>query len=432
MGDSANAIYRALIDFLRKPVELSPTRISLSQKLKEFGQILLLDIMLMLIIGIPILVIEEAGWIDSDEHALAQMMQNIPLVFLLLLGVLIVPFIEELIFRLPLRYKRNYFLRSVVFIWSGISGKNITEVSSQANQKWNRIYPFIFYFVAMIFGLVHATNYVGGGLTFWVLIPILVAPQFIGGLLIGFLRLRHGFFWGFFLHASNNCLFLVIPMFFSSHEVAYQESNDSFDLTIEEVSPYIPQERRYEFRENGLNVTSYRFKSAAAKGLKKPGYLVEVPKQLSPKKQLNISLTCHSAELNCDSVLLDALMNTYHFRIDSALKLRDALEFIVVDASKLLTYRNPDSEYPGSKMSVSGDLMEFTNISLSSVVKSLSRNYKIPIEYMGYDTLKYDLKLPIRYSDLLHEKLVEEYGIELEEKEKELMHYQLVPESNSQ
>jgi hypothetical protein len=69
-------------------------------------------------------------------------------------------------------------------------------------------YTYIFYFSAILFGIVHITNY-KLSYTILLLSPILIAPQILVGS-IGFLRVRYGFVWGFLLHALHNAVFVGI------------------------------------------------------------------------------------------------------------------------------------------------------------------------------------------------------------------------------
>jgi len=97
--------------------------------------------------------------------------------------VVLAPVLEEMIFRGPL----GFFKTSPYF-------------------------PFAFYCSFVLFGLIHLGNF---EITPAVLLlsPLLVAPQTIMGVFLGYIRVRLGLSWAILLHASHNgILFLFVSM----------------------------------------------------------------------------------------------------------------------------------------------------------------------------------------------------------------------------
>ena len=94
------------------------------------------------------------------------MLSNIPLMFFL--TVIVAPILEEAIFR--------GFLGSLV---------------EKSYFKW------LYYLSAILFGLVHASNY---ELTESqnLLIPLIILPQLFLGFMLGYIRVRYGFFMACF------------------------------------------------------------------------------------------------------------------------------------------------------------------------------------------------------------------------------------------
>lgn len=127
---------------------------------------------LVIIISGPIMSFLE---VDKLDHALNDMLENTSKIQLFCLAVLFAPLVEELIFRLHLGFG----------MW----------------KKTNFGYPF--YATAMIFAFVHTTNFKLPS-ELWYYGPFLVVPQLILGLFLGYMRVRNGFFTGFFLHAFHN------------------------------------------------------------------------------------------------------------------------------------------------------------------------------------------------------------------------------------
>jgi membrane protease YdiL (CAAX protease family) len=114
--------------------------------------------------------------------------------FFLLMVVVIVPFIEELLFRLYLRFKDNNLTHFVILLASVTGKVNKHKIKT-------------FYFSAIMFALFHLSNYELNSLVFF-LSPILIAPQFIAGLFLGYLRIKYNLFVGYFMHAIHNGLLM--------------------------------------------------------------------------------------------------------------------------------------------------------------------------------------------------------------------------------
>jgi len=75
----------------------------------------------------------------------------------------------------------------------------------QWEMKVDNYYPHIFFFVAGIFGFIHIYNYNESAFSWW-MVPILIMPQFILALFLGFVRLRVGFWACIYMHALNNLI----------------------------------------------------------------------------------------------------------------------------------------------------------------------------------------------------------------------------------
>ena len=71
-------------------------------------------------------------------------------------------------------------------------------------------FGWIFYGSALFFGLVHVVNYYNYG-DFWYIIPFLVAPQVIIGVLLGFFRMYYGLGSAMLAHFVHN-LILSVPV----------------------------------------------------------------------------------------------------------------------------------------------------------------------------------------------------------------------------
>jgi hypothetical protein len=80
-------------------------------------------------------------------------------------------------------------------------------------------FTYLFWFSILSFGLLHITNYLGFWRYFY-LIPLLVSPQLIAGIFLGFTRVKFGFWWCFLLHAFFNFI-LGLAIFADPNQPLY-------------------------------------------------------------------------------------------------------------------------------------------------------------------------------------------------------------------
>jgi membrane protease YdiL (CAAX protease family) len=216
MWDTIKENYTDLIDFLKNPKDQSAPDLIFTEKLKKLFSLFIIEVPIMGILIILISGLETLGLVNSEEHKLHDIIKTWPIWLLLLFTVVIGPFIEELIFRSYLRYKKNYLFNFIISLVSLTGFRNEQKTEIFLNSFWKNRYKFIFYFSAVLFGVVHIANFKFSYLIL-LLSPILVAPQIVLGLFIGFLRVRYGFILGFLLHVIHNALFIGITLIFMTN-----------------------------------------------------------------------------------------------------------------------------------------------------------------------------------------------------------------------
>src|SRR5690606_6414485 len=132
------------------------------------------------------------------------------------LMVLLIPFIEEVFFRLGLR--RKYVLKSIF-----------------SEQEWQRWFPFFVYSSTIVFGLVHITNYANTEWIFFALVPFIILTQLTGGFIIAYLRIRFNFWLGYMYHALwNFTAIFIISSFFMFFTEDTHIKTDDYELEIKE------------------------------------------------------------------------------------------------------------------------------------------------------------------------------------------------------
>ncbi|CAL2086709.1 CPBP family intramembrane glutamic endopeptidase [Tenacibaculum sp. 190524A02b] len=169
-----------LITYLKNPVLEKDSNTENSYRVHKFLHLLSISILTSFFLMPLFAIVEHLELIDMEKHAMESMLKDFSKPIIFLFVVVVAPLTEEFIFRGPLTlFKRK------------------------------KVFKIAFYTFAILFGLIHITNY---KITSNVLLltPILIAPQIILGSYLGFIRVRFGLAWSILLHACYNAFFMLI------------------------------------------------------------------------------------------------------------------------------------------------------------------------------------------------------------------------------
>ncbi len=175
--------------------------------------------------------------LDLPKHGgFKEAIEQYGLVGFTVFAVVVGPFLEEVAFRLGMRFRlRNVLIGVVAFVsyvatatspavkrFGGEYGMVylyaiafLTTVSfvvlclkyrEKMEYYWTSNFSFIFYLFSVCFALIHIANFEEFPLRVIVLVPIIILPQLILGLGMGYLRMRFGFWQGYLFHALNNAI----------------------------------------------------------------------------------------------------------------------------------------------------------------------------------------------------------------------------------
>lgn len=172
---------KSLLDFIRNPVYEIDLESGLETKLMLLGKLLVLALLISFSIGMLIGILEQVTELELGEHAMDRLFEEYSPSIIFMVAIVIAPILEELLFRGPL-----YLFRQ------------------------NRYFNYIFYVFTLAFGFYHITNFEISPSVLY-LSPLLVSPQLVIGLLLGYIRIRLGLGWAIILHALYN-LVLVGPI----------------------------------------------------------------------------------------------------------------------------------------------------------------------------------------------------------------------------
>ncbi len=225
-------IYTDFFSYVLKP-KLGKEETTFRKKIKNIFKLFILDFVLSILFLVILRLI-----IGFDaENLIDKKMEKLGAIKFFIYGVITAPMIEELIFRLLMVYKKinivigvlfaSIFLSSIyfnqpvlilsensinIFVFSILTSLVSYYIVKFYNQKfivfYKKYFGFIFYFSSIIFALGHLSNFEPTQKAY--LLPLVVVPQFFGGVIMGFLRVKYGFFYGLFFHCLNNFIVLIV------------------------------------------------------------------------------------------------------------------------------------------------------------------------------------------------------------------------------
>lgn len=155
------------------------------------------------------------------------------LYLMITISVIVFPVIEEFIFRFPLRFKRNYLARIVNWISKGWLREN-----------WNSIFKYFLYLMIFLFGIVHLGNYDNIEPIFFLLSPLIIGSQLIGGAILSYCRIKLGFIWAIVQHGLYNFALIAFVVLFFHDTIMLNKFTENINLKVTELI-YIDKHNSY-------------------------------------------------------------------------------------------------------------------------------------------------------------------------------------------
>ncbi len=211
MSDVIVMTFHALWRFIKKPVELSEDKASLQLKIGTCGALFLIQIPPLLVLMSLIGGLEQLGLWEEDMHSLQKIFQEMEPVLIFFFAVIMAPLLEEVMFRLILRFRSNFLILWSIHIGVALHLGQKRSLLKTARKVWDKFYGWVFYLMTMAFGLMHIMNF-EPSLNIYLLAPILVAPQILIGINLGYLRVRFGLIWSILFHAFYNGVLMSIAL----------------------------------------------------------------------------------------------------------------------------------------------------------------------------------------------------------------------------
>jgi len=356
---------KALIAFAKKPIYEYQEQ-SFNSNLKRFGLVLFIDILLLIIVTILFYVLTFWGLDEIFKtNKNSELFNEYSLTLISFLIIIIVPLIEELIFRFYLKYRAwvinlifpliimglsFYLLSTIIAIITIVIFFVLLVVFNQKitfylKQFWDRKFNIIFYISVVLFAIMHVFNY-NISVSVILLAPLLVLPQFIGGILIGYLRVKAGFIWGVALHMASNAV-LTLPIIISLSMAFPSKSinNKEYDLDIKKIEMTQKYNLSSTFSKDSILIKNYNFKACLGLLLDKEEGFIEFDDsfmtmglpQIKAGMLLDIVYKNKSSEIESASSILTSKQNilrelqkAYNFSLDTKKEENEDIEIVKV------------------------------------------------------------------------------------------------------
>lgn len=396
-----------LFNFLKNPKDCQDSNQSIKQKTKSFFLVLGIAILLSVFTAALLDILNEFGWVNMESHKMEDFMKTNSFFKIFLLGVVLIPLLEEIIFRLFLRFKSNYLLQFIIYLYP--------RSKDSIHEFWQKYFRFIFYLSAIIFALVHLSNFNEiPSHTF--LLPLIVLPQFIGGLMMGYLRVRYNFFLGFLMHAIFNAIFITIGLLSMDNQPVEKLNIDrnTFSLKIEEEMGRVKISNVEDYKNDSVNIKGKSLKSIISFLTSKEKNLIDLNNDSLKNTKINLEYKNQSQhKLNRDSLILKHLSEVYSFEITSEIRNQEVYQLKVNDSIKLLNHlAQPEDE---TLIHITSKSIEYTNTNLKQVSQTLSTIYKERIEYDDGIDQNYNINIDKGSFSQLKSELLTTYGLDLKE-----------------
>lgn len=233
--------FEELWSFLKSP---APDKNEMMSTREKVSSMIVLYIMKMaLVIIAAILMAAISPWFDPENISKSNMSTRFSPVMLLLVGGFILPSVEEVGFRLSLRFKPvylalsaavfgYYLLTRVVFKTSNsmvdesfairASGAMLCGLTvyllllsplirRYVSSFWEKRFSVIFYSFCIAFAGIHIFNY-ELTLVNLLFLPLITLPQLLSAIIYGYTRVAYGFQYPLLLHCANNLLAISISL----------------------------------------------------------------------------------------------------------------------------------------------------------------------------------------------------------------------------
>ncbi|SEK47158.1 hypothetical protein SAMN04487910_0603 [Aquimarina amphilecti] len=228
-----------LIHYSLNPVYIEPDKKTVFQNVKGTWTIFVIKTVLTIIIGGLVTII-----IDPVNQTKIRWNELYSTGTIFLLSIIILPLLEEIAFRLSLKFKPIYvpFTVSVLTYYAVTKGVYHTSLSNTENhfkirvlialialiifsiilfqsrikntldRFWNINFKWIFYALSVSFAWMHILNY-EINVKHILLLPLITLPKLVSAISYGYIRMHYGFLYSLGLHMCWNSIGFIMSLF---------------------------------------------------------------------------------------------------------------------------------------------------------------------------------------------------------------------------
>lgn len=215
-------------NFIKAPKNETVEKFSIVKAVKVFGVLLYVKLLLLALIIALKVTLEHFFNVGFPERIPKVVDETKPSYLVFLQSVLFAPILEELLFRLPMRYSYAaiiLFPSLSIYLISKSLGFSFFESSAFAlvvalftsalllkkqfvdslKLLHEKYFSQIFYFLTLYFAFFHIKGYYVETSNFY-LLPILILPHFISGLIYGYIRIKYLVWGSIVMHILHNLI----------------------------------------------------------------------------------------------------------------------------------------------------------------------------------------------------------------------------------
>ncbi len=402
--------YADLFRFIKRPADEQAVSQTIKEKVAKLILIIILDIIISGIFILLFSVLESYGLFSSENHKVIALLNSMPKITVIFVFIVIVPLIEELIFRLYLRYKNNYLLRFFIFLFR-LFGKDYKQrIEKRIKKIWYKKYAYIFYFSTILFGFVHIFNF-DTNKNMLLLFPLITAPQISFAVFAGYLRVRYNLIWGYFLHAIHNSIVLLPLLLFGNTTEALTTSQNDYKLRIEEASNSEANQVA-KFFPDSVYFQNYKLKDILAFTSNKVSWQIDANNEEKMNMALNLNYKNKSDSFFVDRKIIEKhLADLYKFKIDKEQRVVNSWELIVEDSLKLIQYRTDSIR--GNYYRYSNDSAIIHRSNLAGIASAIQNSKRKKVFLKNNIAGRFDIKLNTTDTTDLKRQLDSIYGLKL-------------------
>ncbi|MEI7502631.1 MAG: CPBP family intramembrane glutamic endopeptidase [Paludibacter sp.] len=404
--------YSDLFDFIKNPKDQRAPIQTFSEKANKLLWIIVLDIPAMGIFFLMLWGLKSLGIFTDENHKILALLKSLSFSSIVLIFIVLIPVLEELIFRLYLRYKHNILARFFIFGFIITGRNNKIKIEEAFKRFWFKQYKYIFYFSAIIFGFVHVFNY-DYNIKMLLLFPLLTAPQIVMGVFLGYMRVRFNIFQSIILHSLHNAIFVIPALFFMNSMDNIYEINKDYSIKIFESSDKT-KEGKSIFSGDTLSFTNIDLKSVLSYALEKDAIFIKTNDNEKITKSINLYFKNKLKDKNeSKRIILMQLKKQYRFKVSKEEISQDGWEIIVIDSTKLNRFKT--GKIIPNFVTTSKDSVIIEGTKLSSLAYGISHAIEKVIITKIETNATYRIKLKVNNFIEMRNQLNIKYGLALKE-----------------